>query len=166
MKHLLYATALLLFSCGGNLSDEQRRQIREGIEMQKIVKVSDSEITAEAMDLGKAVFDELQKKNFTANLDSLQKQYKVIIRLIAPGTGNARLVEQELIDAYVNGLAGDKIPENIQKIWIDEKKADYDSLLYTRPQVINRTDGVEELKGIWSIYMSRKDVVLSISKRK
>lgn len=166
MKHLLYASALLLFSCGGNLSDEQRRQIREGIEMQKIVKVSDSEITAEAMDLGKAVFDELQKKNFTTNLDSLQKQHKVIIRLIVPGTGNARIVEQELIDAYVNGLVGDQIPENIQKLWIDEKKTDYDSLLYTRPQVINRPDGVEELKGIWSIYMSRKDVVLSISKRK
>ena len=166
MKYLLLVPLLALASCGGSLSDEQRKQIKEGIEMQKIVKVSDSEIMTEALDKGKAVFSELEKSGFESRLDSLGASQKVVIRFITPGPGNGRAIEQELIDAYINDIAGAGLPENIQKVWTSDQKEDYDSLLYTRPQVEKRPDGVEELKGIWSIYMARKDVVIAISRRK
>jgi hypothetical protein len=166
MKYLSVLVILILFSCGGNLSDEQRRKIKEGLELQKIVKVSEAEIMSDALVKGQQVFQLLEKNNFNVNTDSLGKSQKVLIRFISPGVTNARLVEQELIDAYINGIVTNDHPENVQKIWTSEQKADYDSLLYTRPQIIIRNDGVEELKGIWSIYISKKDVVLNISKRK
>jgi hypothetical protein len=166
MKYLPVLFILILFACGGNLSDEQRRKIKEGLELQKIVKVSEAEIMSDALLKGQEVFQILENKNFNVNTDSLSKNQNVVIRFISPGVTNARLVEQELIDAYINGIVTNDHPENVQKIWTSEKKEDYDSLLYTRPQIMIREDGVEELKGIWSIYISRKDVVLNISKRK
>lgn len=166
MKYLILVPVLALASCGGSLSDEQRKQIKEGIEMQKIVKVSESEIMTEALDRGKAVFSELEKSGFAAGLDSLGASQKVEIRFITPGSGNGRAIEQELIDAYINDIAGTGLPENIQKVWTSDQKEDYDSLLYTRPHVEKRPDGAEELKGIWSICMARKDVVIAISRRK
>jgi hypothetical protein len=166
MKYLSVLFILFLFGCGGNLSDEQRRKIKEGLELQKIVKVSEAEIMSDALVKGQQVFEILEKNNFDVNIDSLSENQKVLIRFIPPGVTNARLVEQELIDAYVNGIVTNDHPENLQKIWISDQKEDYDSLLYTRPQIIIREDGVEELKGIWSIYISRKDVVLNISKQK
>jgi hypothetical protein len=166
MKYLSVLLILIFFSCGGNLSDEQRRKIKEGLELQKIVKVSEAEIMSDALVKGQQVFQLLEKNNFNVNTDSLGKNQKVFIRFISPGVTNARLVEQELIDAYINGIVTNEHPENVQKIWTSEQKEDYDSILYTRPQIIVRNDGVEELKGIWSIYISKKDVVLNISKRK
>lgn len=166
MKYLSLLFILFLCACGGNMSDEQRRKIKEGLELQKIVKVSEAEIISEALVKGQQVFQLLEKDSFKVNTDSIAEEQKVLIRFISPGVTNARLVEQELIDAYVNGIVANDHPENIQKIWTSEKKEDYDSLLYTRPQITIREDGVEELKGIWSIYMSRKDVVLNISRRK
>ena len=44
MKKLFIVLGVLLTACGGSLSDEQRKQMREASEQQAIVKVTEAEI--------------------------------------------------------------------------------------------------------------------------
>jgi hypothetical protein len=170
MKYLSAAfviSVVFLSSCGGSLSDEQRRRIKEGMEDQKITKVSDAEISAEAITKGQRIYAELQKVNFRpVSVDSLADRHQVTITFIAPGQTNARALEQDLIEAYINAIITGGTKDNLQKVWTSEKKDDYDSLLYTNPQIEVKEDGVEELRGIWNIYLARKNVVREISRRK
>ena len=41
MKSTVCLVFLILFACGGSLSDEQRKQVREKMEMNKIVRVTE-----------------------------------------------------------------------------------------------------------------------------
>ena len=149
--------------CGGSLSDEQREKIREGMELQKIVKVSDAEIMAVALEKGQKVHKILDGAPPTA-ADSIARTHRVKIRFVVPGQKNSRELEQELIEAYINGIAAGSSQENLQKIWTSPAKDNYDSLLYTFPQLVIHPDGVEELKGIWNVYIAKKDVVLDIGR--
>ncbi len=49
-------SAIILFfilsACGGSLSDEQRKQMREQMELQKIMRVTEVEITESALENG------------------------------------------------------------------------------------------------------------------
>jgi len=165
MKYVYPLVVLICVGCGGSLSDEQREKIKEGMELQKIIKVSDAEIMGEALQKGQA----LQKQLLDASMDkadSLAKTNKVTIRFAVPGQKNSRELEQELIDAYINGMAVGASSENLQKVWTSPTKEDYDSLLYTFPQVEVHADGVEELKGIWNVYISKKNLVLDIGRER
>lgn len=156
----------LFFSCGGSLSDEQRKKFKEGMEQQKIVKVSDAKIMTTAMERGQAISKALQQVQFRkAGIDSIEQHYKVNIRWVVPGTTNALAIEQELIDAYINGLVTGATHDNLQKLWTTPQKNEYDSLVYTQPKLTKRADGVEALEGIWNVYMAKKDVVLSFAKQ-
>ena len=165
MKRIPVILALFFSACGGSLSDEQRKQIREGMEDQKIIKVSEAEIMAEAMGKAQAVMARLEKAD-SADVDDIARNEKVTVRFLTPGNTSARTIERELIDAYITGIAAEGAEENIQKIWIDADRTDYDSLLFSRPQTRLNRDSVEELEGIWNIYMSRKDLVLRIGRDK
>ena len=55
MEKLVFVTILLLMACGGSLSDEQRKKLHEGMESQKIIKLSDSEIVTASLDQGRAI---------------------------------------------------------------------------------------------------------------
>lgn len=166
MKYLSITFLIVLSSCGGSLSDEQRQKIREGLEEQKIIKVSDAEIMSEALRKGQSVLSQLRKGYSPAAVDSLAKKQKVAIRFLTPGKSNARAIEQELIEAYIAGMTTGDNQENLQKLWNNEQRDDYDSLLFSQPEVAVNADGVEELQGIWNIYMARKDIVLQISRNR
>ncbi len=56
MKKIVLVSLIALMSCGGSLSDEQRKRLHEGMDDQKIVKMSDSEIVIAALDRGRMVF--------------------------------------------------------------------------------------------------------------
>lgn len=162
-----FSAVMLLSSCGGSLSDEQRKKFREKMDSEQIVRVTDIEIMAAALDQGRVIHKILEDVQFQpAKIDSIENARKVNIRLLIPGKSNALALEQELIDAYINALTTGDMQENIQKVWIDDSKQDYDSILYTKPKLVKRDDGVEELEGIWNIYLSRKDVVLNFGKKK
>lgn len=163
MKYVYVLALVFCLGCGGSLSDEQREKIREGMELQKIVKVSDAEIMAEALEKGQAVHKTLRLASPTA-ADSIAGLYRVKINFAVPGQKNSRQLEQELIEAYINGIAAGSSQENLQKIWTSPAKDNYDSLLYTFPQLVIHPDGVEELKGIWNVYIAKKDVVLDIGR--
>ena len=59
MKKLWFVTLLLSFACGGNLSDEQRQKFKEGMEQQKIVRITEPEIMNASIDKGHAVMKAL-----------------------------------------------------------------------------------------------------------
>ena len=74
-----------------------------------------------------------------------------------------RVLEQQLIEAYLADESG-SMQDNVQ-----EKRngqGDYDSLLYTRPVTKTLPDGSEQLEGVWNIWLSKKELILSIGKNK
>ena len=97
-------------------------------------------------------------------MDSLEKQYHVNITLLTPGASDALEVENQLIEAYVAGAETGSVQDNIQKLHATDAADSYDSLLYTRPKLSALPDGAVKVDGIWNIYLSRKDVIRSISK--
>lgn len=165
MNKFGFAVLFILMSCGGTLSDEQRKKLKEGMEQQKIVRVTDSEIMSATLDKAHQVYSSLERTGFNpAKIDSLEDEYRVNIKWVIPGSENALDIEKELIEAYILGITEGAKQENLQKLWTTQQKDDYDSLLYTRPKITRFADGSEQLDGLWNISLSRKEIVLEIGK--
>jgi len=147
----LVLLGLVIISCGGGLTDEQRRKIKEEMETNQIKKISEAEITEATMINGRRLAEALKKSN---KADSLAKAEKVKIKWLQAGQADVTEMERQLIEAYLTQLSGGSM-DNVQKIGTD-------SLLYTVPVIIKRDDGVDEVKGIWSIYFTRKQIVLGL----
>jgi hypothetical protein len=166
MKHLWFLLAVLLTACGGSLSDEQRKKLHEGMEDQKIVKLSDAEIVTASLEQGRAIYQALESVSFnSAKVDSIEKKHHVQIKLLTPGSSNALEVENQLIEAYVAGAATGSVQDNIQKIHASQDPKNYDSLLYSRPKISPLPDGAVKVEGIWNIHLAKKDVVRTISSK-
>ncbi|MBA4055824.1 MAG: hypothetical protein C0490_14005, partial [Marivirga sp.] len=87
------------------------------------------------------------------------------IRWIVPGSPDALEVENQLIEAYVIGAETGSTQDNIQKLRHDPQSEEYDSLLYSRPIVTPMPDGVVNVEGVWNIYLAKKEIILSVSKK-
>jgi hypothetical protein len=145
--HLMAITAFLL-GCGGSLSDEQRKKLHEGMEDQKIIRVSDSEIVTASLEYGRVIYAAMENIKFdAARIDSIERHYHVNINLLKPGSSNALEVENQLIEAYVAGAETGSIQDNI----------------YSRPKVSPLPDGAVKVEGIWNIHLAKKDVVRSLA---
>lgn len=163
MKSWILLVPVLLMACGGSLSDDQRKRLHEGIDKQKIVRLSDSEIMTAALDQGRVIFDALDNLKFdSSKVDSVAKKYEVKIRWLTPGTNSALEVENQLIEAYVVGAETGSIQDNVQGLH-GPNSTDYDSLLYSRPVVTPMADGAVNVEGVWNIYMAKKTIILSAS---
>ena len=115
MKGWILIALIILTGCGGSLSEEQRKKLHEGMDKQKIVKLSDSEIMSASLDKGRLVFEALKKLEFNpSKIDSVAKEYDVKIRWITPGAGEALEVENQLIEAYVVGAETGSVQDNVQ----------------------------------------------------
>ena len=148
--------AFTLASCGGSLTDEQRKKLHEANDQQAIVKVTDAEITEAAFAKGRSVMVGLTSPN---KADSLALAASVKIHWLQAGVTNSSEVEQQLMDAYINSvITGTAMRDNIQKVGTD-------SMLYTSVVVLTRQDSSVELKGTWNIWMSKKQLILSMNKR-
>ena len=160
MKNLYFILFLVvLTSCGGSLSDEQRKQMLEAREQQSIQRVTDVQVTEAAFEIGREVVKGLNEKTTPFQLDSVAASKDVKIRWLEPGSQHAHEMEQQLIDAYINSvLMGEKQTDNVQRIGDD-------SLLYTRPLVITRPDSSVEVRGTWNVWISKKQLILSIGKK-
>lgn len=138
--------------------------MREGLDEQKIVRLSDSEIVMSSMEHGRSIFETMEARGFAPEaIDSIENQYRVRIKLITPGSNDALEVENQLIEAYIVGAETGSLPDNIQKLGVTDNQEQYDSLVYTKPQVTSLPDGAVKVEGIWNIYLAKKDVVRSIS---
>jgi hypothetical protein len=167
MKKIGLALLALSLGCGGNLSDEQRKKFREGMEQQKIVRITESEIMEAGLSKGHQILKVLENRSFSQSLtDSLEQACNVKINWVVPGGSNALAIEQELIDAYIAGIATGSTQENLQKIYNSSQRDEYDSLLYSKPSLSKLRDGSEQLNGIWNIYIPKKEIVLEITKTK
>src|SRR6478609_9203335 len=161
MKKIALISLIALMSCGGSLSDEQRKRLHDGMEEQKIVKISDSEIVSAAMEQGRAFYSAIEKVSFDkAKVDSVARVYKVkAVQLdINSSNSNAKEMEKQLLDAYISAAATGSMPDNIQKIH-NGNNTEYDSLIYSKPIVVIK-DGVENVTGVCNIYLSSIHVAL------
>jgi len=167
MRKIVLAALLTLMACGGKLSDEQRRKMHEDIERHQIVKLSDAEIMTAALDQGRVVFAALEVRNFDqAKADSIGRHHHARLRWIEPGSTNALEIERQLIEAYVIGAETGSTQDNIQKIYKTGQQEEYDSVLYSHPVLTPLPDGAVNVHGVWNVYMSKKDVILSLSKKR
>lgn len=157
MKRILIVPILILTACGGGISDEQRRQMREASEQQAIVKVTESEIMDAAFVKGRDVLAQL--KNPTPDTARIAREQAVEIHWLGADATHGLEIEQQLIEAYLNSLLTDSpMQDNVQKIGND-------SLLYTSPVVLTRADSSVEIRGTWNVWISKKQLILSMSKK-
>src|SRR6185369_721675 len=107
MRFFIFFSFLVLCSCGGSLSSEQRKKIRANMEARSIKKISDAELTEAAFSYGRSLAKaiELKDKSLTNRkfLDSLEKAFGVQIFSMHPKDSFLRGVEKEIIDAYTSG---------------------------------------------------------------
>lgn len=165
MKYVIVAALIVLSACG-RLSDEERKKLREGMEQNKIVKVTDDEIVATGLDEGRAIFATLEKGKFSAKtIDSLSVVKAVRIHWAKPGDAGAQAVEQQLIDAYINSIVTGDLQDNIQKLYREQDPKNYDTLVYSKPIITVMDNGVENLDGVWNIYLSKRSIVIAASKK-
>ena len=145
----------MLTACGGSLTDEQRKKMKEASDQQSIMKVTDAEITEAAFAKGRAVMETLTKPD---EADLAGKAAQVKIHWLEPGGGDALEIEQQLIDAYINSvIEGVPLQDNVQNIGTD-------SVLYTKPVVLTRPDSSIEIKGTWNVWMSKKQLILAMKR--
>lgn len=154
--------ALFVLGCGGSLSDEQRKEMREKMELSKIVRVTEVEITEAAFSKGREVVKTLENLD-SAKLNSFLKINRQWVRYIQPGKSRARALEQQLVEAYLADKSG-ALQDNVQKQRND--KGDFDSLLYTKPVVKKSGDGSEQLVGVWNIWLPKRQLIMDIGKNK
>ncbi len=121
------------------------------METSQIKRVSEAEITEAAFAKGRELVALLSARK---NIDSVAVANGVKISWFKPGEATTREIENQLIEAYVNNLNGAGT-DNVQRIGTD-------SLLYMLPVAEKQADGSDVVKGIWSIYFSKKQIVLGL----
>lgn len=145
---------LLLAGCGGSLSTEQRKKIRDNMEAGAIKKVSDAELTEAAFAYARSIAKNVKGLN-QKKIDSLEQAFGVEILYMEPGDSLLRSVEKQIIAAYTSGATAVDVGDNIQKMGTD-------SILYTKPVMVERPDGSLEFTKALGIRMPKKQIIRSI----
>lgn len=150
---------LALMACGGSLSDDQRKKVKEEMEASEIRKVTDAQITEASFAYGRSLLAALEAKDKSMTdaslIDSLENAYHVRIIPLVPGDSLLLEIERQLIEAYTTGAGQIQLNDDVQKLGAD-------SLIYTKPVMRELPDGSVEFVRAIGIHMPRKYVVLSI----
>lgn len=159
MRFFIIFSLLILCSCGGSLSSEQRKKIRANMEAKSLKKISDAELTEAALNYGRSLARtiEVRDKSLTNRifLDSLGKAFDVQIISMHPTDSFLRGVERKIIEAYTSGSDLSGVGDDLQKMGTD-------SLIYTKPLFIERPDGSLEFSQALGIRIPKRQVILSI----
>ncbi len=163
MKYTLSILVIfLLMACGGTLSDEQRKQMREQMEAHRIKRVTTTELTEAAFAKGRSLVAQIENlKTDSARIDSLISG-NGMLKYLPIHTIPSHPMEAQLLDAYRAGDAN-SLQDNVQFIRRDEGS---DSILYTKPVVSKNADDSSELEGVWNIWISKKELVLAMKRKK
>ncbi|CAN5191994.1 hypothetical protein BH09BAC3_BH09BAC3_02050 [soil metagenome] len=158
-KVLILMVVIASWSCGGKLSDEQRKKLHEGMATQDIKRVPDADIRTAALTYAQLVFADIERvdkslKNMSA-IDSIATARQVKIYSLIPDDKMLREIEKALVDAYVNGSGNGQPGDNLQRVGED-------SLLYTKPVFKDRPDGSQQFSHAIGIKMSKRTIVLSM----
>jgi hypothetical protein len=155
IKNCLLIALAILCSCGGKLSDEQRKAIREDMEKGEIKRITDAELTEAAYQFGRTIIDELgENKNNEAAIQLIGDKFGVKISTLQSGDSALMEIEKMIIEAYASGNSPE-LSDNIQKLGTD-------SLLYTKPVMKTMPDGSMQFEKAIGIHIPKKQVVLSI----
>ncbi|MDH4058138.1 MAG: hypothetical protein OEU76_05210 [Cyclobacteriaceae bacterium] len=154
MKYLLFLLAVILFACQGKLTDEQKKEMREGMEASRIKKISEAEIIDAAFLWGRDIVRQLDNKYDTQSMRSLEDALHVRIYPLQTGDSVLREIEQQLIEAYTS-TENVSLADNVQKI-------SDDSLLYTFPVMDTLPDRSVAFRFALGILMPKKEVILSM----
>jgi hypothetical protein len=171
---LFLGLTIISFSACQNENDSiDTTAIRKEMNERKVKKISEIEILEASLSKGKKVIDSLNtEKSITdesSNTDSLNQQYrmgamqpvvdilqqinKAEIKKIIPSDLNAqsiRQTEKDIFEAYTYNISqGMRVNDNVQ---ILDKY-----VFYSSPILDNG-----ELKGMWSIYFDKGEIVKSI----
>lgn len=165
MKSLLVPVFFaFLVSCGGSLSDEQRKEMKQKMEENKIVRVTDVEITEAAFSEGRETVAKLDSlASDSSLLDSFLEESQGRIHFLKPGGTEMHVLETQLIDAYLADPSG-AFQDNVQEVRNAQGSAD--TLLYTKPVTKKLADGREELIGVWNIWLPKKELIVEISRQR
>ncbi len=144
---------LIMMGCGGSLSDEQRKELREGRAKQDVKRVTEAEILDQAFSTGRKIVNTLGKDS--SAIQKMEGQYNSEIYYIKPGQKTALAIEQQLIEAYLMSIIDVGMADNVQKI-------PGDSMMYTFPVADTLADGAVSIQGMWSVHMAVKDLILSM----
>jgi hypothetical protein len=159
MTRLVFVLLIVLTACGGSLSEEQRKKMRENMEAGEIRKVTDAELTEAAFALGRMIAREVEASGKNLNnksfVDSLQQELAVNILFLEPGDSMLAEVEKQIIEAYTSGSEVVVLNDNVQDLHND-------TLLYTKPILRELPDGSTEFTKALGIRMPVKSVILSI----
>jgi hypothetical protein len=159
MRVLIVLFLFLLCACGGSLSSEQRKKMRESMEAKSIKKISDAELTQAALDYGRSIAGIIESKDKSLNnrkfLDSLEQSFGVEILSMQPTNAELRGIEKKIIEAYTSGTDLSGVGDDLEKMGAD-------SLLYSKPIMLERPDGSLEFEKALAIRMPKKQVILSI----
>lgn len=147
-------SAMLIFSCGGELSKEQKNRIRQSMQDGKIRRISPADLTEAAYVLGREItgrFSADQYLNDQAQVDAVSQEFGVKVFALKEGV---KASEQALrvLDAYQGTPDAGDLKENIQKVGKD-------SILYTLPVRFERPDGSQVFSHAIAVTMPVKVVV-------
>ncbi len=159
MKSGWIIVLILVSSCGGSLSEDQRKKLRENMEAGEIKKVTDAELTEAAFAYGRSIITILEAKDKSLGnlnlVDSLENVYEVKIAPLVPGDSLLLEIENQIIEAYTSGAGQVQLNDDLQKLGAD-------SMLYTKPILRERPDGSVEFVKAVGIHMPKKSIILSI----
>lgn len=157
MKRCILLAFVVIVGCGGTLSEEQRKKLKEGMELNTLKKVSDAQLTEAAFNMGRALTAVIEQSSIDnkKRIDSLQEAYKIRILPLQPGDSMLLEIERQIVEAYTAGSNQVTLNDNIQSLGPD-------SLLYTKPVMKQLPNGAVEFKYALGIHLSKKQVVLSI----
>ena len=162
IKLLPCVLLFMLLACGGSVPEEQRKQMREKMEKNKILRVTEAEIMEAAFAEGRNIVAKLDRLDSDSlRLRSFLKEHEGRINFLKPGSSTAHLLEQQLIDAYLADASG-TFQDNVQEVRDEDGRVD--TLLYTKPVTRKLPDGREELLGVWNIWLPTKELILEIGR--
>src|SRR5690606_24105472 len=142
-------------------SEEQRKAYREKIEMNKIVRVTEIEITEAAFEKGRSIVRTLDSLSTdSAAREAYLAAYPGKIKFMTGLEESHHALERQIFQAYVSDTSG-SYHDNVQNVRDD--KGVVDSLLYSKPVTMA---GHDQIVGVWHVWMSHRDVVLEISRKK
>ncbi len=159
MKKFVWIFCVSLAACNGTLTEEQKRKIREERQQSQIKKIPEADITEAAFASGRAISTVLEKRDKQLTnqtlIDSLEKAFEVEIIAMQTNDSTLRAIEQKVIEAYIGGGSSASLSDNVQKMGTD-------SILYTKPLMLEKKDGSVEFTKALGIRMSKRNVIRSI----
>lgn len=146
--------AAVVFSCGGELSKEQKDRIRQSMEDGQIRRVSPGDLTEAGYSLGRKITGQFSSDQYltdAARVDSISRAHGVSIFSLKEGVRAANQALR-ILEAYQGAPDAGDLQENVQKIGKD-------TLLYTLPVRFERPDGSRVFSHAIAVLMPVKVVV-------